>query len=93
MLYGFIESGSAGLVDSFLGNDYKKIHRITGADATLEKLKEKLTLAGSSAGTKAVNLVFCTHGHTDAVVFAGGANKITKVERILKEIPENIRKN
>lgn len=90
-LYSFIETGSSGLVDTFLGNDYKQVHRITGSDATLVNLKQKLMDAGSGNTTKAVDLIFCTHGYERGVVFYGGNNKISTVERILREIPDQIR--
>ena len=90
-LYSFIETGSAGLVDSFLGNDYKAIHRVTGTQATLANLKQKLIDAGSSNTTTAVDLVFCTHGQTGRVVFYEGAKAVNVVKTALLDIPANIR--
>lgn len=90
-LYSVIETGSAGFVDVSLGNDYKTIHRITGADATMANFKAKLILAGTSATTKAVDVAFCTHGLTNAVVFADQQATNTAVLAMLNSIPASIR--
>ncbi len=91
LLYGFIEAGSAAAVSSCLGNDYRQLHLLDGADATLAKLKDKLMEIGNRAGTKAIDLVFCTHGHTSKVVFADGKKRMEDVLDALDDIPQSTR--
>ncbi len=68
-LYQFIESGSNGLVDLHLANSYRRIHRITGNQATLANLVSKLDLAASRSSTLAVDLIVCTHGGSRNRIF------------------------
>lgn len=90
-LYSIIETGSAAVVDTFLGNDYKTVHRIQGANATLAKFKEKLILAGTSANTKAVDVVFCTHGLTNGLAFADQTATLGTLQTMLLSISPAIR--
>ncbi len=87
LLYGFIEAGSGGAVDATLTDDYRRIHRIQGNNATLANLVEKLTSVGSRICTEAIDLVFCTHGHTNSVVFADGVKSMDDVLAALILIP------
>ena len=68
-LYEFIETGSNALVDLHLANAYRRIHRITGNQATLANMISKLDLAASRSSTLAVDLVLCTHGGTRSRLF------------------------
>ncbi len=90
-LYGFIETGSAAAVNATLGDDYRRIHHLEGVRATLSRLKRKLQRVAERPGTDAVDLVFCTHGFTDGVVFANGAKTTGDVLTALLEIPPGVR--
>ncbi len=91
LLYGFIEAGSAGAVSNVLLNDYRALHLLAGADATLAKFKAKLIEVGSRAATKAIDLVFCTHGHSSKVVFADGKKTMEDVLKAFHDIPQSTR--
>jgi hypothetical protein len=100
LLYDFIELGSGEAVRSKLENDYKMYHLIHSNNATLQKLVETLTAAGSSSTTHAVDLVVCLHGSSDKLGFYKNdpsikdteflSNDVIKTE--LMKIPLNIRK-
>lgn len=100
LLYDFIEIGSGEMVRSKLEDDYKMYHLIHSNNATLPKLVEKLTAAGSSSTTTAVDLVVCLHGTTDKLGFYKNdpSNKNTEllsndiIKAALLGIPANIRK-
>ena len=90
-LYSFIEMGSSGFVDSSLRDDYRAVHHLQGSNATLANLKTKLTQVGARAGTEAIDLIFCTHGHTDKMVFADGTKTTDQVLGVLDDIPQATR--
>jgi hypothetical protein len=71
-LYEFIELSSEALTRTVLGGLYSRLTFVKGTDATLPGLVAALEAATARARTKAVDLLFTTHGYTDKMQFADG---------------------
>ena len=86
-LYEFIETSAQTLTNTILGGSYRKITFLKGADATLAGMVSALDQAAARSTVEAVDLIFTTHGNTDAVVFADGRYPVSKVKAALLALP------
>jgi hypothetical protein len=71
-LYEFIELSSEALTRTVLGGLYSRLTFVKGTDATLPGLVAALEAATARSRTKAVDLLFTTHGNANEMVFADG---------------------
>ena len=85
-LYEFIELSSEALTRTVLGGLYSRLTFVKGTDATLPGLVAALEAAAARGGTKAVDLLFATHGRTNKMVFADGTIPDTDVRQAILQI-------
>jgi hypothetical protein len=85
-LYEFIELSSEALTRTVLGGLYSRLTFVKGTDATLPALVAALEAAAARGGTKAVDLLFTTHGDTDKMWFADRAIPDTAVRDAVLQI-------
>jgi hypothetical protein len=90
-LYQFIETSTEGIVAAGLGPRYRKIHVLKGNNATLDKFKSTLQTAANSAGVKAVDVMFNTHGNTNKVYFKDGEKSTATVKSALNGLSTGVR--
>jgi len=90
-LYQFIETSSEAVVATGLGLLYRKIHVLKGNDATLAKFKSTLANAANASGVKAVDVMFNTHGLSNAVHLKGGTKTAAIVKEFLDDLPAGTR--
>ena len=78
-LYQFIETATEGLTSTVLGGSYRKVTFVKGPAATLDGFVKALRTATGQAATKAVDVLFTTHGSSDRLHFYEGSYKEDKV--------------
>ena len=69
MLYDVIELGARAVITGLAVPHYHGYTLLQQNDATLEGLTEALARVASQADTRAIDLIFCTHGSTERVTF------------------------
>ena len=69
LLYDVIEIGASAIVSGMAAPHYQGHTLIQKDQATLEGLTEVLGRVASEPNTRAVDLIFCTHGSTERVTF------------------------
>jgi hypothetical protein len=85
-LYEFIELSSEALTRTVLGGLYSRLTFVKGSDATLPGLVAALEAATARSRTKAVDLLFTTHGYTNKMQFADGTIRDMDVAEAILEI-------
>jgi hypothetical protein len=69
MLYDVIEFGARAVIAGLGAPHYQGYTLLERGNATLEGLTEALGRVASQAETRAIDLIFCTHGSTEKVTF------------------------
>jgi hypothetical protein len=90
-LYKFIEASSEGIAATILGPQYRKIHVLKGNNATLTNFKNKLRDSANTAGVKAVDILFNTHGASNKVFFKEGGLTTSAVKTQLLTLAAGVR--
>jgi hypothetical protein len=68
--YEFVSFAAESLGVGFTQPQYRAVHVVKGRNATFAALANGLNAVASNAAVKAVDLVFVTHGLSDAVLFS-----------------------
>ncbi|MCU0866714.1 MAG: hypothetical protein MUC36_23265 [Planctomycetes bacterium] len=90
-LYEFIEVSSQGVAATILGPQYRRIHVLRGAEATLTGFKNALRSAASTAGVEAVDVLLNSHGLTDGIEFDDGVHKAAAIHAELSDLSADVR--
>lgn len=90
-LYDFIELSTETLTTSVLGSSYRRTTFLKGRAATLAGLVDALRAGATRTGTKAVDLLFTTHGSTDKMTLADGLTSEDTVRDALLDLPDAVR--
>ncbi|MGB9367259.1 MAG: hypothetical protein WCE79_14725 [Xanthobacteraceae bacterium] len=88
-LYRFIEESGRGTVQATLGDDYAKIVKLYGANATLEKLIVALRTEGAKAAVQRIDLIVMLHGSPGKIWFNGGKKASSVVKNQIKALNLN----
>jgi hypothetical protein len=71
-LYRFIEEAARSTIQATLGDDYARIVKLYGANATLGKLTTALSTEGAKNSVKRIDLIVMLHGGPGILVFKNG---------------------
>lgn len=82
-LYRIIEDLTQVSTSVILGDDYKRIHTLSGANATLANFKSKLQTLSKDPSIQAIDVIFSLHGATDKVYFREGG---VEMSTLLNEV-------
>lgn len=85
-LYRFIEEAARGTVQATLGDDYAKIVKLYGANATLAKLIAALKNQGAKNSIKRIDLIVMLHGSPGKIIFEGGSENSSVVKNQIKAL-------
>jgi hypothetical protein len=88
-LYRFIEESGRGTIQATLGDDYAKIVKLYGADATLAELIAALRTEGAKAKVKRIDLIVMLHGSPGQIVFRGGEKASSDVKDQIRALNLN----
>lgn len=72
-LYRFIESAGRRTVETVLGDDYVRLVKLYGANATRAKFVAAVRREGAKAAVKRIDVLLMLHGNDGRVVFHDGA--------------------
>lgn len=85
-LYRFIEAASRATVETILKDDYEKIVKLYGVNATLVKLIDNLKTEGARNSIKRIDLIVNLHGTPGEIVFEDVRKKSTEVRDKIKAL-------
>jgi hypothetical protein len=71
-LYRFIESAGRRTAEATLGDDYSRVVKLYGANATRAKFVAAIRREGAKAAVKRIDVLLMLHGETERVVFHDG---------------------
>lgn len=72
-LYEVIEGLTSGVTASTLGDDYRQVIYLKGANATVARFKSTVQSYSKLASVKAIDVIFSLHGSNNSVAFREGA--------------------
>ncbi|MDD7967173.1 hypothetical protein [Actinomycetospora lemnae] len=90
-LYEFIEVSTETLTSTMLGDDYREVTFVKGEDATLQGVVATLDAVAARSGTRAVDLIFSSHGFTDRMLFWDGKKSGRAVRDAFGDIADDRR--
>lgn len=85
-LYRFIEESGRGTVQATLGDDYRKIVKLYGSNATLTKLISALRTEGAKSYIHRIDLIVMLHGSPGKLHFKDGGKATSTVRDKIKEL-------
>ncbi len=68
--YNLVQFAAVALAQASLGPNYNNVVTIQGSSATLTQLRTKLEDQANRSGSRAVDLIFVTHGLSNEVLFS-----------------------
>ena len=77
--YNAVQFAAVTLAQGSLGPSYNHVTTVQGSNATLANLHAALKSEATRSGSKAVDLIFVTHGLTGEVLFADGRKSMATV--------------
>ena len=93
LLYQIIEFASSATTRTLLGAHYRSIHVLEGSRATLQGFRDKLEQVSSQASTRAVDVIFSTHGSDGSIHFyPDTTTNMSTVVQSLNTIPQACRR-
>ncbi|HEX8920528.1 MAG TPA: hypothetical protein VF766_03560 [Pyrinomonadaceae bacterium] len=92
-LYEFLDQASIGLAQSMLGPQYRKISKLSKADATVDKFVKRLASLCSESETKALDVFVHLHGTQGKLHFVDKAITSSDLKALIKANcpPEKLR--
>jgi hypothetical protein len=78
--YNTVQFAAVTLAQGSLGPNYNHVTTLQGNNATLAKLHAALKAEATRSGSKAVDLIFVTHGLSNEVLFSDGKKSMTTVK-------------
>ena len=78
-LYRFIEQSGQGTVQATLGDDYERIVKLYGPNATLPKLTRAIRTQGARKIVHRIDLIVMLHGSPGTLYFQDGATNSSQV--------------
>ncbi|HWN94658.1 MAG TPA: hypothetical protein VNT99_06485 [Methylomirabilota bacterium] len=78
-LYNFIETSGRTTMETVLGDDYERIVRLYGANATLDRLVNAIQAQGARTAIKRIDLIVMLHGSPGRLVFRDGTHTSMEV--------------
>lgn len=85
-LYNFIESSGRNSMETVLGDDYERIVKLYGANATLGKLINAIQAQGARSTIKRIDLIVMLHGGPGTLVFKDGTHTSKEVRDRIKAL-------
>jgi len=85
-LYRFIEESGRGTIQATLGDDYRKIVKLYGSNATLTKLINALRTEGAKSYIHRIDLIVMLHGSPGKLMFKDGTKSTSVVRDRIKEL-------
>jgi hypothetical protein len=83
--YNVVQFAAATIAQGSLGPTYNHVTTIQGNNATLAQLYAALKAEANRSGSKAVDLIFVTHGLSNEVLFSDGKKSMTTVSSAITE--------
>lgn len=77
--YTVVQFAAVSIAQTALSPQYNHVKVVHGDDATLSHLSSALEGEADRSGSKAVDLIFVTHGLTDRVLFSNGKKSMSTV--------------
>lgn len=78
-LYEFIQSSGRNGVQTVLGDDYEKLVKLYGANATLDRLVNAIRVQGARTAIRRIDLIVMLHGSPGRLVFRDGTHNSQEV--------------
>jgi hypothetical protein len=85
-LYRFIEASGRSTVAATLGDDYAKLTKLYGKNATLAKLINALRVEGAKRGIKRIDLIVMLHGQPGQIVFYDGSRASSDIKTEIRAL-------
>jgi hypothetical protein len=82
-LYRFIESAGRRTAETVLGDDYVRLVKLYGANATRAKFVAAVRREGAKLAVKRIDVLLMLHGETGGVVFQDGGVRSSTLAREL----------
>lgn len=81
--YNFVQFAAATIAQGSLGPTYNHVTTVQGSSATLSQLHAALKSEANRSGSKAVDLIFVTHGLSNEVLFSDGKKSMSTVSQAI----------
>ncbi len=78
-LYRAIEDLTQVSTSVILGDDYRQVHMLKGANATVANFKSRLQTLSKDPSVKAIDVIFSLHGATNKVYFREGGVEMSSL--------------
>jgi len=85
-LYRFIENSARGIIQTTLGDDYDRIIKLYGVNATLAKLIAALQRQGARTSIRRIDLIVMLHGLPGKLEFKDGLKNSSVVRDQIRDL-------